>query len=236
MKPTSIPPVPGFVLLLALLPAGCNQSETGAEGNIRFTPTNCGRASGCAFGDGIAAGARVDVTIDGIDGFPTAGVDLVSDDTTVFDVSPTNDIGQEPAWTIDATGDGITRLVAVDGDGNDVDFIEVDVRLAETLTLDNTLGNAVGPQDGGSDADELWTVQAGDTAVFYVQPVDSVGVHMMGRYTFSVLLDDGIADNLGGDAPETGRLEWNVPFASGTDYLATFDNGDLILDVLFEVP
>ncbi|MBT8493888.1 MAG: hypothetical protein KJO07_12620 [Deltaproteobacteria bacterium] len=223
-----------ILALTCLAPLGCNQSETGAAGNIRFTPNNCGRPGGCDFNDGIAVGGLIDVTIDGIGGFPTAGLDLYSDDPNVFDVVPTADVASQPAWEIVANGDGIARLYAEDGVG-DVDFIEVDVRTVAGLTLINTIGNAVGPQDGAPDYDEIWTIQGGDALVFWVYPVDDLGINMMGRFEYTVTLDPDIEDNLDNLEPESGRLAWTAPLGSGA-YEATFDNGDDFIDVLFDAP
>ena len=51
-------------LALVALSAGCNESETGAEGNIAFTPDRCDVVgSGCSFDASMAAGGTMLVNI-----------------------------------------------------------------------------------------------------------------------------------------------------------------------------
>jgi len=228
-------PMKGSVLFVSLVLAavGCNESQRGANDLIRFTPDNCGRPDGCTFDDGIGVGGLIDVRISGIGSQPTAGLDLVSDDPNVFDVMPTADIGGESAWEIFAAAPGVARLVAVDTNDAEVDYIDVVVRSVDGLIMMNTLGDAVGPDTTDLDYDEVWAVNAQTDVVFWVQPVGTNATRVMGRYVYDVELDPGILDNLNNTTVSDGRLSWSVP-GSG-DYVAIFDNGqDNVINVLFQ--
>jgi len=213
---------------------GCNRSERGANDLIRFTPDDCGRPDGCDFGDTVGVGGVIAVRINGIGGHPTAGIDLVSEDPDIFDASPTGNIAGSPAWEIFGAAPGVARLIAVDTDDVEVDWIDVVVRSVDSLTTINTLGDAVGPDLTDPDFDEVWAVNADTSVVFWVQPVAADGTRLMGRYVYSATFDAGILDNLDSTDVSSGRLSWSVPPGSG-DYQASFDNGqDNAIDVLFE--
>jgi hypothetical protein len=172
-----------FVLSL-LAVAACNTSQSGANNAIAFTPDNCGELGGCDFADSIGVGGKIDVTISGLNGTPTAGLDLASADTDVFDVAPTEDVGGEPAWEITAYSPGVARLAAIDGDGNEIDFIEVPVQEVTRLTMEPFAGDIVGPteEDG---VDEVFTVNADALVSWSVRPIIAGDVTTMGRYTFA---------------------------------------------------
>ena len=82
--------------LTSLVAVGCNVTQEGAIGTVLFTPDDCGRAEGCDFRDSIGAGGAINVQIEGADGVSTVGLDLVSSDPTVFDVTRTKSSKAEP--------------------------------------------------------------------------------------------------------------------------------------------
>jgi len=226
------------LLGLALLAAvGCNTSKEGTYGNIRFTPSNCKAIdlAGCDFADSIGVGGAIDVQIAGLDGFSTAGVTLDSDDTSVLTVTAVGDVGGQPTWEVQGTGPGVGRIVAYDTNQEIVDFVEVGVQLLSGLTLENFIGDAVGPADDVT-YDEVWTVNADQDVSFYVVPLIGDGVPTMGRYGYDTVVDSALDPYLDTTSdPAGGYLRFNVPAGQ---YNVTFDNlyqTGLSLDVLFDV-
>jgi hypothetical protein len=227
----------GLIAISALMltTAACNESQSGAEGNIRFTPDKCGRGDlgGCDFEDSVGTGGVINVYIEGISGFPTAGVDLVSGDTNVFTLSPTTSTGGRPTWELTAVGAGVARIIALDSSDNEVDFLEVSVQDVTGLTLENIVGDAVGPAAGDQESDEIWTINAAQQVSFYVRPTIGANVPTMGRFTYTATLDAPISDGLTGAADVgNGYLAFSV--AAGA-HIATFDNGlGVVRDFKFE--
>src|SRR3972149_4908263 len=88
-----------LVSLLGLLGAvGCNESTSGAQGNILYTPDQCDVVgSGCTFDDSVVVGGNLIVHITGQNGVSTAGVDLGTDNPNVFTVTAVQDVGGQPA-------------------------------------------------------------------------------------------------------------------------------------------
>lgn len=225
----------GLIALSALmLTAACNESQDGAEGNISFTPDKCGRGDlgGCDFMDSIATGGTINVYIDGIGGFPTAGVDLVSGDTGVFTLAPTQNTGAAPTWELTAVGPGVARIIALDSSDTEVDFLEVSVQDPTGMTLENIVGDAVGPAAGDNESDEIWTINANANVSFYVRPTIGANVPTMGRFVYTPTLDTEISTGLTSAAdPGNGYLAFTV---GAGDHIATFDNGaGLVRDFKF---
>jgi len=223
----------GLIAGLALAAIGCNTTSEGAEGLVLFTPDRCDLVgSGCSFADDIAVGGTVNVWIGGNDGVSTAGFELESDDASVFTVVPISDIGGRPTWEITGTGPGVAHLYAVDGDGADVDFIEVVVQELDGLHMLQTLGQAVGPTSD-ADYDEIWQVNAGEETWFYVEPLIG-NDRIMGVMQYDVTIDSALDSYLaeGSDVPG-GFYKINAP--AGDYWVSiTADNGTP-LDVLFQV-
>lgn len=223
----------GLFFTLGLLTAvGCNESKEGAYENVLFTPRDCGAwNTGCDFDDSIGVGGLINVQIQGIDGFPTAGVSLATDDPTVLDVTPIADIGGRPAWQLMGLDAGVARLEAYDANQELVDFLEIGVQAVTGLMLEDFVGDAVATDPG--EYDETWIVQADQDTSFYVVPTIGVGVRTMGRFPFDAYLDTAMTDGLLATADLTdGYLAFNV--AAG-DYVVSFEttSSDLItLDVL----
>lgn len=224
----------GLFLSLALLAVGCNTSKTGANGNIRFTPDECGLVSGCNFDDSIGVGGMINVQIAGIDGFSTAGVTLGSDDPAVLSIDPIADVGGKPTWAAVGQSAGVARIVAYDTNQVEVDFVEVGVQELSGLGLDNFVGDAVGPT---SDAtyDEIWQVNADTNTSFYVQPLIGDGVPTMGKYTYTATIDSALNDGqVAGSDPANGYIYFNVPAG---DYPVTFESDydpSIYIDVLIQ--
>ena len=208
---------------LTLAAAACNTTTEGANGQIAFTPTNCGVVAGCDFADSIGVHGAVDVQIAGLQGTPTAGLDLASDDEGVFTVAPTDDTGNQATWEIQAHGAGVARLAAIDGDGTEVDFVEVSVQDVTHLALEEFVGDAVGPTDEQG-FDEAWTVNADELVSWYVRPRIAGDAPTMGRFSFETVLDGGAtwltgAEQEGSDRPN-GYLYLRLPAG---DYPITFE-------------
>ena len=223
----------GFVAALAFAAVACNDTETGAEGLVLFTPDQCDlMGTGCDFDDGIAVGGIVNVWISGADqSVSTVGFDLESDDPNVFTVGPIGDVAGRPTWEIVGTGAGVARLYAVDADGSDVDFLEVAVQELEALRLVQTLGDAVGPTSD-SEFDEIWQINANMETWFYIEPM--VGLErIMGIMQYGIVIDEGLEAGLAEGSDVTGGFyKINVPAGDYTLEI-TADNGTF-LNVLFQ--
>lgn len=215
-------------LLAALAAPGCNTSTEGANGNIVFTPMNCGRL-GCDFDDSIGVGGRLEVTIEGTEGVSTAGVTLDVDDPAVLSVTSIPDVGGRPAWELQGEGAGVAEILAIDADGFELDFLQVGVQELSGLAMTNVLGDAVGP-DTDLDFDEVWTVNADEAVSFQVTPLIGDGVPTMGVYTYTATIDAGMEVGLLDDDLSQGYLYFNVPEG---DYVVSFeDDYGNFLDVL----
>jgi hypothetical protein len=162
--------------------AACNTSQTGANGNVAFTPVECGELGGCDFADSIGVGGKINVTISGLDGTPTAGLDLASREPDKLDVVPGADVGGEPSWELTALTAGVVQLAAIDPDGNEVDFIEVPMQEVTKLTMVPFAGDVTPITLDG--VDEAFQVMADTAASWSVRPVIAGDVTTMGRYEF----------------------------------------------------
>lgn len=220
------------LIACALLVAatGCNESTTGAHGNITFTPDECNVRSGCAFEDSVGVGGAININIAGLEGFSTAGITLVSDDESVLTVVAIGDVGGRPTWEAVGIAPGVARVSAIDSDGVEVDFIEVGVQALVGFGLENFAGDAVGPTAGG-EFDEIWQVNADQATSFFVVPLIGDGVPTMGRYVFTAYLDqtfdDGLLDT---ENVDDGYLYFSVPAG---DYPVSYVQEDL--DIEFNV-
>ncbi|MCA9677660.1 MAG: hypothetical protein H6709_04485 [Kofleriaceae bacterium] len=181
------------LLVAAAIAAGaaaCNTPTEGANGNLQFTPQLCGGFMSCDFNDSIGVYGQINVTIDGLNGTSTAGLDLASDDTSVLTVEPGEDIGGQPSWVLTATGAGVARLAALTPGAEEVDFVEVGVQDVQYLTLESFVGDAVGPSDEAG-YDEGWTVNADQLVSWYVRPRIAGDAPTMGRFSIETVLDAG---------------------------------------------
>ncbi len=197
--------------MLAL--AACNESRPGANNLIDFTPLECGNLLlGCTFDKSLALWANTDVQIAGIDGYPTAGLTLVSRDPSVLTVNAIPDVGGRPTWDLHAAGEGVATLAAVDADDNEIDFTEVAVRQAQRLSLVRVLGNAVGPTQVG--AVQEWTVTAEQPVSFQARMIVDESAELIGRIGYTTTFPEGsrlLASEIGGSDREKGYLYVSPP-------------------------
>ncbi len=212
----------GLIAISALLfTAACDTSAEGDQGNISFTPTECGRISGCNFDDSIGVGGSLAVQISGLAGASTAGLDVISDDPSRVTAVATSDIGGKPAWELVGVSAGAVRLIAVDASNTEVDSLTVGAQELTGMILDDFIGNAV-QTTASADVDETWRVVANEDTSFYVVPTIGTSVPTMGRFTYTATLDAEISTGLLNSADVgNGYLAFNVP--AGT-YVVTFVN------------
>ena len=172
--------------------AACNTSQNGANDRLRFTPDNCGQVGGCDFADSIGVGGKINVTLDSLDGTPTAGIDLASRDPDLLAVEPGEDIGGEPSWELTALGSGFADLAAIDSRGEEIDFITVPLEDVASVKMIDFVGNPVeGSEDG---FDQAWTVSAGEEVSWFIRPLVADGTETMGRFPTEIVINAGDPD------------------------------------------
>lgn len=223
-----------LAFLGASLVVGCNVTTEGNEGNVAFTPDDCGRVGGCNFADGIGIGGVLNVQIGGLAGFSTIGINLESSNPETLEVAPIGDVNGEPTWSLTGLGAGPSRLMAVDPDGIVADYIDIDVVQPDRLTL-VPVGEAVGPTFDNPDYDEVWTINNNQQVIFQATPVIGADEPVMGRYEYASLLDEAMIEMV--DNPDrlvTGQLYF-TPTENGP-YVVTFsDNYGNSVTALIEV-
>jgi hypothetical protein len=212
-------------LLIAL--AACNTSQTGANERIAFTPQNCGQpAEGCDLADSMGVYGKISMTIDGLNGQPTAGLDLASRDPARLTVEPTADIGGQPAWELTAHAAGVVQVAAVDAGGTEIDFVEVPIQEVLALTMQPYTSNIVGPSDE-TGYDEAFTVNADEPVAWNVRPLIAGDVTTMGRFMFETVTITGEPDvtdfELGTSDRPNGYLYVDLPAG---DYPVEFQLSD----------
>lgn len=228
-----------LAVLGASLAVGCNITTQGNEGNVAFTPDECGRFGGCNFANGIGVGGILNVNISGLEGFSTIGINLESSDPEVLQIEPIGDVNGEPTWSLIGLNPGNARLVAVDADLFEADYIDVEVVEPAGLTLMAVAGDAVGPTFDSPDFDEVWRVNRDERVIFHATPFIGVDTPVMGRYEYAAVIDEAMTEMV--DAPELlfeGQLDF-TPTAEG-DYVVSFDdnfgNGVLALIEVLPTP
>jgi hypothetical protein len=207
-----------LLALTALTAIACNVSTDGANGNVTFTPTDCGRI-GCDFDNSMGVGGTIQVQIAGIEGVSTAGADLISDDPSLLSVTAVADVGQ-PTWELQSLAPGVARLTVLDSQGADLDFLEVPMQELTGLIGTNILGDAVGPSDDAS-FDEVWTVNADEAVSFQVTPVIGIDSPTMGKYVYTATVDAGLEAGLIDTNLSEGYLYFEVPAGQ---YTASFED------------
>lgn len=227
-----------LALLGASLAVGCNVTTEGNEGNVSFTPDECGRVGGCDFADGIGVGGVLSVNISGLEGFSTVGIDLESSDPEVLQVEPTGDINGEPTWNLIGLGAGTSRLMALDADRVVADYIDVEIIQPDRLML-VPVGEAVGPTLDNPDYDEVWQINNNQRVVFHATPVQGIDTPIMGRYEYVHDLDEAMEEMVDAqDLLASGQLDF-TPTADG-EYTVffgdNFGNGVLALIVVAATP
>ena len=224
-----------FLLASLSFVAACNSVTTGDDGYITFTPDDCGQAW-CSLDDTIAVGTSVEVTLGVVDGFDheVAHLTLVSDDPAVAVTFPLPAAGVS-RWQVLATGPGVTRLVALEGN-HYVDGTLITTESAWRLGLEVDEGPAfVSDAFGGRTAEETWHFPAGEEVSFRVRPFDLAGRELQGKLNLTTELDAPIFDARTGSADvPAGRLALRPMFA-GDFGLSAYGPEGLVLDVAFEV-
>ena len=222
-------------LAAAALAVGCDTPQEGAFNNVLFTPTNCGYpVAGCDFEDSIGVGGKIDIHIEGIDGFSTAGIDLESANPDLLQVVAVGDTDGMPTWELTALGAGVVELQAM-LDGVEQDFIEIPMQDVDSLTTANILGEAVGPTLADA-TDQAWTINADEAVSFQVTPMIGAGegVPTMGRFGYAATIDVGLEDGaLENQEPGDGYLYFSVPAGDYTAVFTSLENPDLTLSVAF---
>jgi len=172
-----------------LAAVACNQSRSGVNDLILFTPVECGQV-GCDLDDSVGVYGTISLQITGINGQSSAGLDLASRDPGVATVTRRDDVAGAPAWDLHAVRAGVADIAAVDVDGSEIDFVEVPVQDVVALTMVPFVGDIVGPA-AESGYDEAFTVNAGEDVSWYVRPLIAGDVTTMGRFSFETVLDAG---------------------------------------------
>ncbi len=182
-----------FAYLLAPLIAACNVSSTGNQGNITFTPSNCGDPTGCDLGDAIALWGTVDVQIARTTGGSISGLALESRDPTIASVEAIAPIQGLPAWRVtgaDAgpTGSGaVVDLAVVDTTATEIDAVGITVRATDNLGLAKFVGTATGPA-AADGYDESWQVPANQLVGFQTRARNG-NEDLEGRFLYDVVAD-----------------------------------------------
>jgi hypothetical protein len=212
-------------LSLLITIAACNESQTGANERIAFTPANCGQI-GCDLDDSIGVYGKINIQIDGLNGQSTAGLDLASRDPSRLTVEPAADINGAPSWELTALAAGVVQLAAIDPGGTEIDFVEVPIQDLVALTLQPYTSNIVGPAEEQG-YDEAYTVNANEPVAWNVRPLIAGDVTTMGRFMFETVTIAGEPDvtdfELGTSDRPNGYLYVDLPAG---DYPVEFQLSD----------
>lgn len=200
------------LLALATLPltAACNEVETGENGVVEFIPDECG-ATFCDLDDGLAVDATTEVYLDGVG-------DNYVDDLTVESSAPwiaqviAIDGGLTPRVTIAGNAEGEADLLAIDRNGYVVDFITIEVKFPDALSVDVEGANVNGPNyTADPDIDDLYFVAAGTSLDIDVTALAD-GSPLMGQLSYGVQLDSDLAFAVdAGDAVDDGHFRLTAP-------------------------
>ena len=204
-----------MVTVMLLATAACDTSTPGSSGVLDFSPTDCGRI-GCSFENPIAVGSIFSLQLAGDANIRS--LEIRSDDPRIFGVTVVPDVAGRPTWDISAIAVGETTLEAIEvresQDGTDeitvVDRLAISVSEVSTLKLSHFLGVATGPTPADG-VDESWTVEADQPVSFRVTPFDESDAPMLGRFEYTVVLDDEIRLGLIDQELDEGRLYVRVP-------------------------
>ncbi len=209
----------------------CNSPTTGDQGQLEFTPVNCGNPLlGCAFSAGLALGSTTDVEVRATDGRSLDGVMLGGTSTVM--VGPRRDLDGVPTWSVTAVGGGGVTLSATDASGAELDSTSFTIYVPQRLGLAKIAGEATGPATEAG-VDEAWTVPAGQLVSFQVVPFNGE-YRMIGRLAFEIAYPVGSplpATEQSTSDPDTGYLYVQPP--AGDHAFSFLQVGDdLTLDVM----
>jgi hypothetical protein len=191
--------------LTSLVACQWNEVETGKNGLVEMTPSECGKP-GCDLDDGVAVGGTLLVKLTGTDGHDARDLSLVSSAPWIVDV-----IGQEggtfdPEFRIAGNAAGRADLIAIDSWGYEVDYVPIEVAAISDLAID-------------ANADELNVIGvdvAYQAAAGSELRLDAVGLsrgrELTGDVQYLTELDAPIAQAmLDGADPSRGHLRFTVP-------------------------
>jgi hypothetical protein len=195
---------------------GWNHVETGAYGQIEFTPDACGRST-CDLADALAVGGQALVSFDAVDdAFAVDDLVLISSNPGVVDVFLQPD-GFDPTYRFIARRPGRASLLVIDRHGYEVDYTTVDVNVAARLAVRHQSGEARGPFASADDIDERWVVPVGQRAAFEIIAVDRYGEQLMGELRYQVEIDQPLFDAMAPDAAlDAGSLRFSAPAGAHT--------------------
>ncbi len=219
-----------IALAAAATMAACNTSTEGAQGNIAFTPTECGLI-GCNLDDSIGVGGKILLHIRGLEDVSTVGATLVSEDPSLLSVVAVPDVAGQPTWELQALAAGVPTISVLDETQALLDFVEIPTQDLTGIIAENLVGDAVGPSSDAS-YDEIWTVNANQAVSFQMRPVIGIDVPTMGTYQYTATVDIGIENGLIDDDVSGGYLYFNVPAGQ---YPVSFENDygqriDILID------
>jgi|GEM_PF-2751850 len=191
--------------LTSLVACTWNEVETGRNGLIELTPTECGK-DGCDLDDGVAVGGSVLLTLRGVDGKDASDLRLVSSAPWIVDVVSSDFGGIDPEFRIVGGEAGRADLIAIDQWGYQIDYLPIEVAAISDVAID-------------ANVDEL-TVIGVDVA--YQAPVgselrlDVVGLsrgrELTGDVQYLAELDAAIAQGvMAGSDVSRGHLKLIVP-------------------------
>ena len=141
----------------------CDISSTGDNGELNFTPTECGVSLGCDFDDSIAVGGTLHVTVDG-------GADTYQLDSSDNDVVRITGDVRSNRWELLGVGIGRADLIAYDDSGEAIDWLTVEVDAVDTLAFDRQWGT-VTEHAGDGEFDVIYTLKAGEEVGFDIRPM-----------------------------------------------------------------
>jgi hypothetical protein len=195
------------LVLVAGAAAACNQSQTGRNGKVSFTPSDCGAPLVCTFSDRLAVGGVVGVDLSGSKASINAsGLHLASSAPWIFDVQGTSPSGHA---RLIGLSEGSAQLLALDATGRTVDYIDVAVAQIDDLSID-VYGEGVQGPDAVEGADAGYRIAAGSSVNVKVTP-RSTGLNVMGDVQYDVQLSEGLARSTTWTSdPSSGEIDFNA--------------------------
>jgi hypothetical protein len=187
--------------------AACSEVEEGRYGIVDFVPDDCGNVY-CSFDDDLAIGGTTDVYLSGNDGQYVDDLELVSSNPSVFEVVG-RDGGSTPRFTILGRGRGRADLIAIDRDGDEVDYMSLDVSPIDDVDFWVTGDDVRGPDDTVYQGARMprYTVAAGTRVELVIRPVARLG-----EIEHELLLPPALAGRLDADSDVAdGKVVLSAP-------------------------
>lgn len=121
--------------LTTLVACQWNEVETGRNGRIELTPSECGKP-GCDLDDGVAVGGTLLLTLHGKDGVDASQLRLVSSAPWIADVIADEGGAFDREFRIAGNGAGRADLIAIDSWGYEVDYLPIEVAQIGDVAID----------------------------------------------------------------------------------------------------